>query len=363
MIALDLFPAILSAGLSTYAQTVLAEALLRFYGPQKVESVVFHTADVSEITGLDRRNARRAIVELVEANVLIEVAEFTYQFNKDFETWTPKQGKLAERLEGGLLRWINNCNSRHNKNALRREFGIVKTVSIQTQNSGPKCVYPDTPNDSEVCLHRHKTSAPIVSIQTHQNESPPDPLYKNRVRQKIKEKEIHTEREKNLSLSLLPHQNGVAECVAEPFHAEPSPVDLEGMIPDHQVPNDASEIRRVAAKAEAMFPMLEFGRQVEDAAKVYPVELVEEALLRVKGTGKRVRWPYVWSVIRGLDEEGWKPLPRPMATPDGIAACPPPERPPKAETRQQAFLRRNREELERMEREDREAEEAARAAR
>lgn len=151
MIALDLFPAIMSAGLSTYAQVVLAEVVLQSYGKRKCPVVQLPSVDIQEITGVDRCNVRRAVRELVDANILV-VNGPGYSINKDYETWTPKAGPLKDRLNGSLLKWISHAPGR---------LGKTKNhVSTQTPKTDVGRVYLDTSEAPETCLPRHINSAP-----------------------------------------------------------------------------------------------------------------------------------------------------------------------------------------------------------
>jgi Bacteriophage replication protein O len=142
MVALDLFPAILSCGLSGYAQIVLAEVLMQSYGPRKRERVFLHASELAELTGLNRGNARRAIKELLDAGIVTPDAS-GFRFVKDYESWNPNQGPLKSRLGGRLLEWIHDATSR---------LGIDKrsnksSESTQTQNL-PVCGSTQTQRES-----------------------------------------------------------------------------------------------------------------------------------------------------------------------------------------------------------------------
>ncbi len=167
MIALDLLPAIMSAGLSSYAQIVLSEVILQSYGARKSKTVYLPSVDIQEITGVDRCNVRRAVRELIDANILVESGG-GYEINKDYESWTPKAGPLKERLEGRLLTWITHCPDRLGKlqNHVSTE---TRDVSTQTHKTSAPSVYPDTLNGDPTCLPRHMESAPPKNplIGTH----------------------------------------------------------------------------------------------------------------------------------------------------------------------------------------------------
>ena len=162
MVALDLFPAIMSAGLSTYAQVVLAEIVLQSYGPLKLERVYLCATDIQERTGVARSNVRRAMRELAEANI-VTVDGDAFTLNKDYETWTPKAGRFADRFGGRMLKWIEHTPERLRKSHRRVSNETQESpagVSIETQETGGLCVYPDTPEAGEVCLSRHAQAVP-----------------------------------------------------------------------------------------------------------------------------------------------------------------------------------------------------------
>src|SRR5262249_28427179 len=95
---------------------VLAEILMQSYGPPKKKAVHLDGTDLAYTTGLDRNNARRALRELLDAGIIRHGdCPHAYTFVKDFEAWTPRAGRLGDRLGGHLLGWIRSSTSRHGK--------------------------------------------------------------------------------------------------------------------------------------------------------------------------------------------------------------------------------------------------------
>jgi hypothetical protein len=161
MVALDLFPAILSCGLSGYAQIVLAEVLMQSYGPRKRERVFLHASELADLTGLDRGNARRAIKELLDAGIITPDAS-GFRFVKDYESWKPNPGPLKSRLGGRLLQWIHDATSR---------LGIDKRSSksggsTQTQPDPSNGVYLDSVSD---------TISESTQTQSESTQTQPEP--------------------------------------------------------------------------------------------------------------------------------------------------------------------------------------------
>jgi hypothetical protein len=197
MVAIDLFPAILSCGLSTYAQTILAEVLMQSYGPQKREIVYLIASELAERTGLDRNNARRAIRELMNAGIL-KVDGAGFRFVKDYESWNPPAGRLSERLGGNLLKWIrgaserlgihkresNNSESTQTHDKLSDEstqtHDKLSDESTQTQEIGDERVYLDSVRHLSVSLPKLSQTTVSESTQTQQKVCPPDPPIEDR---------------------------------------------------------------------------------------------------------------------------------------------------------------------------------------
>jgi hypothetical protein len=183
MVALDLFPAILSCGLSGYAQTVLAEVLMQSYGPRKRERVFLGATEIHELTGLGRPNIRRAIRELFDAGILSQDGEY-YRFQKDYEQWKPTPGPLSNRLGGTILAWIRGSTERLGPDKNSRKSSVstqtqqnensvstqtqsdmpsavstqTRSVSIQTHQTTVGCVYPDTVKHNIDCATRAPAS-------------------------------------------------------------------------------------------------------------------------------------------------------------------------------------------------------------
>ncbi len=128
MIALDLFAAIESCGISNYARIALAEIVLRSYGPNKDDVICIDGPTLSAITGLERGNAYRAIRELTSGNLII-AAEHGFRLNKDYESWKSRRDPLAG---GSLSRWISGTSTRVGLKRRHRSHS-ESAVSIQTQ--------------------------------------------------------------------------------------------------------------------------------------------------------------------------------------------------------------------------------------
>jgi hypothetical protein len=182
MVALDLFPAILSAGLSGYAQIVLAEVLLQCYGPQKKDRVTLVPSELGIRTGLDRNNARRAIRELVEAGILRGDRD-TYRFNKDYDSWSPKAGPIDGRLNGAMTKWIKGAIELYGVS--KKDKRSSKTgESTQTQETTVVRVYPDSPTNVVSSLPELSQTVVGESGETHVNVPPLQPPIEEPARQK-----------------------------------------------------------------------------------------------------------------------------------------------------------------------------------
>ena len=113
-----------------------------------------------------------------------------------------------------------------------------------------------------------------------------------------------TEKRGNPPASLFGSQANTAE-LDEPFETPAPEAPPAIKLPTYKPPSP--ELVRVIELAEQLFPMAEFGRKVEEAAKHHNPEVIEEALRRNHKRGKAVRWPYIQGTMTGLEEEGWKP--------------------------------------------------------
>ena len=113
-----------------------------------------------------------------------------------------------------------------------------------------------------------------------------------------------TEKEKRKE-SPTPYFGSVANTaeLEEPFETgEPEAPPAIKIEP--QKPLDP-ELVKLIEIAEDLFPMAEFGREVQRAAKTSRLKLIEEALKITHQAGKNY-WPYTRKVIQTLEQNGWK---------------------------------------------------------
>lgn len=322
MIALDLFPAVMSAGLSGYAQIVLAEVLLQWAGPQKRRKIFLLASDIQHATGLGRSNARRAIRELVAANILHESGT-GFAFNKNYDTWTPHSGPLAERLGGRMIEWIKESVERHAGHRKHKRTGNTG-VSTETHQEASGVSIETHEVASSVSIETHE-SRPRVSIQTH-------PHIEERARQKTKE-----EREERLETG----DGASAPRVSSPLDPEYA-----------EVGNHAIEITGD----------LSWGRWVSDRGRDgHSARLIRQAIDDADGRGKLDK-PYVLSILHRCARQGITDLYATNAGPTANAT--PGQRPPgraaPVPTQDQAEevkrrMRENRERKEADERRERES--------
>lgn len=111
--------------------------------------------------------------------------------------------------------------------------------------------------------------------------------------------------EKNEKESPTPYFGSVSNTaeLEEPFETgEPEAPPAIKLEP--QKPLDP-ELVKLIEIAEDLFPMAEFGREVQRAAKTSRLKLIEEALKITHQAGKNY-WPYTRKVIQTLEQNGWK---------------------------------------------------------
>jgi hypothetical protein len=113
-LALELIPALLACGLSSYDGLVLAEILVQQYGPRKRMAAIFSPAEYQCLTGIDHHNMRRSIKNLVRYGMIRPVGSdgIQFAFVADWESWQPPLGKLSDRLGGALKRVIRSTLER-----------------------------------------------------------------------------------------------------------------------------------------------------------------------------------------------------------------------------------------------------------
>jgi phage replication O-like protein O len=114
MIALDLFVAIMTCDLPNREAIILAEILTQSYGPAKRRNVVIDPATIEDITGLHRNNVRRALVGLVEANIIARNEDGGEVRTHQETSERPNPGGFSHRITG-QSNWIEYiCKTQSN---------------------------------------------------------------------------------------------------------------------------------------------------------------------------------------------------------------------------------------------------------
>lgn len=296
MVALDLFPAILSCGLSGYAQTVLAEVLMQSYGPRKRERVFLGATEIHELTGLGRPNIRRAIRELVDAGILSQDGEY-YRFQKDYEQWKPTPGPLSSRLGGTILEWIRGSAERlgPHKNSSK------PTVSTQTHQTDVERVYLDTEGVSTQTQQNENT----VSTQTHQTTVscvyPDTPTH-------------------NIDCATrTPASEDKREERIKEIQDSPTP-QLSN--PKTETPIPGPEYTAVGNYAIDLTGDFSWGPWVDLMGKMgHPAESIRLAIDQSAGAGKLTK-PYVASILKGWASSGGPPKPQTSNKPRSFGGQP-----------------------------------------
>lgn len=121
-----------------------------------------------------------------------------------------------------------------------------------------------------------------------------------------------------------PPGGGVGACVSSPLpdsHSAPTPglpdepfvppASPDSAVPPPPVANDPAEVDRVAARAERLFPGLDWGPKVRQVSGDVPTAHLDYALDAAYSADKR-SWPYVLGVLRRVAVEG---LPDPGTSP------------------------------------------------
>jgi hypothetical protein len=165
LIAYELMAAVAAAGFNRGAQIVLCEVFAQIYGLAKRKEAVLSPSDIAHRTKYDRSNLIRSIRELTKANVLVNVGEVRYRFNKDYETW-----KLNETPEQRSLRLAYSRFAP----TLAKSFAYDKLVEDHQQNvkrlmeEPPEgCVNSDTGDQSHQQTSCVNSDTPSVSNLTH----------------------------------------------------------------------------------------------------------------------------------------------------------------------------------------------------
>jgi hypothetical protein len=171
LIAYELMAAVAAAGFNRGAQIVLCEVFAQIYGLAKRKEAVLSPSDIAHRTKYDRSNLIRSIRELTKANVLVNVGEIRYRFNKDYETW-----KLNETPEQRSLRLAYSRFAP----TLAKSFAYDKLVEDHQQNvkrlmeeTPEGCVKSDTGDQSHQQTSCVNSDTPSVSILTHPEHAHP----------------------------------------------------------------------------------------------------------------------------------------------------------------------------------------------
>lgn len=266
MVALDLFGAIMSAGLSTYAQVVLAEVLAQSYGPQKAKRVYLHGTEFNELTGIDRNSARKAITELVAAKILVADGG-GYRFNKDYESWTPKMGRLEERIGGRLHGWISHLTERLGGRMHKR----VREATQPQKDAPSEAIQPHETASSEATQPHWKPSREATQPHSHIEEHA--------------RPEIRDERDKKGE-----------------GRATPTPT----VAPLRQA--ESPEAQRVLKIATERWGDKDGDRVVGDLLKEYDPAWVKVAIDKAwDKLGQDLRPPYIRSILQGFQRDGGPP--------------------------------------------------------
>lgn len=105
--------------------------------------------------------------------------------------------------------------------------------------------------------------------------------------------------------NLIPPPTRETQPDPEPFHDDPEPSGV--MVLSFPSPaNDPVEVTQVGNLAIDLFSGWEYGRNVSEAAKLYPIATIKEAVVRSHAKGKR-DWAYIHGTIAGLARQNWMP--------------------------------------------------------
>lgn len=271
MIALPIFPALMSADLPNRCMIVLAEVLVQSYGPAKRREVHLDPITLEDLTGLHRNNVRKAINELASWGILKRSEGRGWRFVKDYEAWKPHGEPLSARLDGGIIAFAKSATER-----FARRIKVSKNNAIQRD-----C--PDNPTGLPESSSTQSNGIAQTSADAIQRDCP-DTI-----------QERAAEEFKPITLD----QHTQSEC--EFSDKDGNPLRL-----DSGVSNDPSEVKRVANLAESMFPMKGFDHNVSAFKAVYPMAWIERALIEA-GTWPKPPFsfkPISNTLLRWKDEGG-----------------------------------------------------------
>lgn len=226
-----------------------------------------------EVAGGDAALLRSTLAALSELHIIEVVAEGeTRETPEPFHLVSPVSSRFTAFQER-FIRFI--AFDRRQSNGAPSK-GKTSTDRVRKHRAAKRLRQQDDPAPVDTDMpKRHETET--VS-ETH--ETP------NRVEKS---------REENSSAPLA----GARED-GEPF-VSPGTVPEPG--PDPDVTNDPGEVRKVAAKAEDLFPMAELGRKVRESARVWPMAWVSLALEEAHAAGV-ADWRYVLGILRRWRGQG-----------------------------------------------------------
>jgi hypothetical protein len=271
MICLDLFAVLLTAEFSSYDRVILVVVIAQTYGFQKRAAVDLDLPTIEHYTGIHRNNLRASVRRLTAWGVLKVDEHGRYSLAKDYETWTIKGTRIADRLAGGLIKlagWI------------LRTFGTGRNSSTETPIES-HCVSCDEPNRNQLS----SASTPMQSDCSNPPQGQLDPIGVTTGGGNAIQLSASIGTRARLDSENLERQDRESEgSPPTPRRASEVPVaTVNGL--DGEVPivaeelNDPAAVDRVARLADELFPFREFGMQVGRYRNVWPIDWVERALI------------------------------------------------------------------------------------
>lgn len=310
MIALDLFAALMAADLPNRCMIVLTEHLAASYGPTKHREVFLDPASIEDHSGVHRNNARRAIKELVVANILLPQTSGAFKFNKDYETWKPGGESLSERLNGGPIKHAKGIKDRYEIRKKRSTKDPIQPDSKTTPKTTPKTTNTSTTGpiqrDSGINDRPNPTGFPST-IDPIQRDSPYNcRTGSNGIGPNADASDVTHDPETRYGLASA-HAPGDFKNLEKREEESPLPLssvsESKEKTPKPPVTNDPSEVDRVVAKADRLFPDCRFGTKVRLRAGDYTMAVMEFALDEASDSDVD-DWKYVMKIARRVSKTG-----------------------------------------------------------
>lgn len=110
MLAHELDAALDAADFTKAARVVLREVKAQIFGPRRLRVATISPSEIARGVGRPRQFGVRGVAELVASRALLRVAEGTYRFAKDYESWTWKDG--SPRLTPDEVAWAKSAPER-----------------------------------------------------------------------------------------------------------------------------------------------------------------------------------------------------------------------------------------------------------